>query len=68
MILVKIKYWAAKLWILRKLGIVYDPDERGNRLEAMIDRMADKLVDKDAEIYELKERIAALEAMITRNA
>jgi hypothetical protein len=68
MIPVKIKYWASKLWILRKLGIVYDPDERGNRLESMVDRMADKLVDKDAEIYTLKQRIAELEAMITRNA
>jgi hypothetical protein len=42
--------------------------ERADRLEAMVDRMSDKLVDKDAEIYALKQRIAELEAMITRNA
>ena len=32
-------------------------DNRGDRLEAMVDRMAETIVDKDAVIYELRSRI-----------
>ena len=27
----KIKYWALKLWTLRKMGVVYDPDRKANK-------------------------------------
>ena len=42
--------------------------ERGDRLEAMVDRMSETIVKKDEEIFLLKERLANLEKMITRNA